>query len=30
VGGGLEFHSAPGLGTEVRAWFPIKWRLPQS
>jgi len=26
AGGGLKFHSAPGEGTEVRAWFPIKWR----
>jgi signal transduction histidine kinase len=25
AGGGLEFKSAPGKGTEVRAWFPVKW-----
>ena len=25
AGGGLEFHSAPGKGTEVHAWFPIRW-----
>jgi len=30
VGGNLEFVSAPGQGTEVRAWFPIRWRLPQT
>jgi PAS domain S-box-containing protein len=26
AGGGLEFKSAPGKGTEVHAWFPLKWR----
>jgi len=26
AGGGLKFESAPGKGTEVRAWFPLKWR----
>jgi signal transduction histidine kinase len=26
AGGGLEFNSAPGRGTEVHAWFPLKWR----
>jgi signal transduction histidine kinase len=26
AGGGLKFESAPGEGTEVRAWFPLKWR----
>jgi len=26
AGGGLLFHSSPGKGTEVRAWFPLKWR----
>jgi signal transduction histidine kinase len=26
AGGGLKFHSAPGKGTEVHAWFPLKWR----
>jgi signal transduction histidine kinase len=25
TGGNLEFISTPGGGTEVRAWFPIKW-----
>jgi signal transduction histidine kinase len=25
AGGGLELDSAPGRGTEVRAWFPLKW-----
>ena len=31
AGGGLEFNSAKGLGTEVHAWFPLKWRtrLPE-
>jgi signal transduction histidine kinase len=26
AGGGLEFISAKGKGTEVHAWFPLKWR----
>jgi signal transduction histidine kinase len=26
AGGGLKFNSAPGQGTEVLAWFPLKWR----
>ena len=26
AGGGLEFKSVPGKGTEVHAWFPLKWR----
>ncbi len=26
VGGGFECRSAPGQGTEVHAWFPLKWR----
>lgn len=30
AGGGLEYKSAPGHGTEVRAWFPLKWRPVQS
>jgi signal transduction histidine kinase len=25
AGGGLQYHSAPGKGTEVHAWFPLKW-----
>jgi signal transduction histidine kinase len=25
AGGGLEYHAAPGQGTDVRAWFPLKW-----
>jgi PAS domain S-box-containing protein len=28
AGGGLEFKSAPKNGTEVHAWFPLKWRTP--
>jgi signal transduction histidine kinase len=28
AGGGLEFKSAPGRGTQVHAWFPLKWRTP--
>jgi PAS domain S-box-containing protein len=24
--GGLECKSAPGQGTEIHAWFPLKWR----
>jgi len=30
AGGGLEFTSAPGQGTEVHAWFPLKWQTPPS
>jgi two-component system, NarL family, sensor histidine kinase NreB len=30
AGGGLEFKSAPGRGTEVHAWFPLKWQTPPS
>lgn len=31
AGGGLRFNSAPGKGTEVIAWFPLKWRaVPDS
>jgi len=30
AGGGLEFKSAPGQGSEVHAWFPLKWRIPSS
>jgi signal transduction histidine kinase len=26
--GGLEYLAAPGQGTEVHAWFPLKWRVP--
>lgn len=29
AGGGVEFISQPGKGTEVRAWFPLKWQGPQ-
>ncbi len=29
AGGGLEFHSAPGQGTEVHAWFPLKWHTAE-
>jgi signal transduction histidine kinase len=28
AGGGLQYYSAPGQGTEVRAWFPLKWADP--
>jgi signal transduction histidine kinase len=28
AGGGLEYDSTPGRGTEVRAWFPLKWAQP--
>jgi signal transduction histidine kinase len=30
AGGGLEYLSSPGHGTEVHAWFPIKWRVENS
>ncbi len=30
AGGGLEFTSLPGQGTEVHAWFPLKWQSPPS
>jgi signal transduction histidine kinase len=30
AGGGLEFTSLPGQGTEVHAWFPLKWQTPPS
>jgi len=30
TGGGLEFKSAPKQGTEVHAWFPLKWKTPSS
>jgi PAS domain S-box-containing protein len=30
AGGGLEFKSNPGQGTEVHAWFPLKWQTPPS
>ena len=25
AGGGLEYQSVPGQGTEVHAWFPLEW-----
>ncbi len=28
AGGGLELKSTPGQGTEVHAWFPLKWKSP--
>jgi signal transduction histidine kinase len=28
AGGGLEYISSKGKGTEVHAWFPLKWRDP--
>jgi signal transduction histidine kinase len=30
VAGRLEFKSNPGQGTEVHAWFPLKWRTTDS
>jgi PAS domain S-box-containing protein len=30
AGGGLEFKSVRGQGTEVHAWFPLKWQTPPS
>jgi signal transduction histidine kinase len=27
--GGLEHKSAPGKGTEVHAWFPLRWRTQE-
>jgi PAS domain S-box-containing protein len=30
AGGGLDFNSAPGRGTEVLAWFPLKWQTTPS
>jgi PAS domain S-box-containing protein len=30
AGGGLEFTSVPRHGTEVHAWFPLKWQIPPS
>jgi signal transduction histidine kinase len=26
AGGGIEYHSAPGRGTEIHAWFPLIWK----
>jgi len=28
AGGRLEFNSVPQRGTEVHAWFPLKWQTP--
>jgi signal transduction histidine kinase len=28
AGGGLQYHSTLGQGTEVHAWFPLKWAHP--
>jgi two-component system sensor histidine kinase UhpB len=28
AGGGLELKSAAGQGTEVHAWFPLRWKTP--
>jgi signal transduction histidine kinase len=28
AGGGLQYHAAPGQGTEVHGWFPLKWAQP--
>jgi len=30
AGGGLEFTSRRGKGTEVHAWFPLKWQAAQN
>ncbi|MEY2427544.1 MAG: hypothetical protein QOJ40_429 [Verrucomicrobiota bacterium] len=30
AGGGLTCVSSPGSGTEVQAWFPLKWQPPQA
>ena len=30
AGGGLEFKSVPKRGTQVHAWFPLKWKTPSS
>ena len=30
AGGQLEFNSVPGQGSEVHAWFPLKWQTPPS
>ena len=30
AGGGLEFKSSPGQGTDVQAWFPLKWQTQPS
>ncbi len=30
AGGGLEFKSVPKRGTEVHAWFPLKWKSSSS
>jgi signal transduction histidine kinase len=27
AGGGLQYHSTPGQGTEVHAWFPLRWAI---
>jgi len=28
AGGGLQYHATLGQGTEVHAWFPLKWAHP--
>jgi signal transduction histidine kinase len=28
AGGRLQYQAAPGQGTEVHAWFPLKWAQP--
>jgi len=30
AGGGIEYLSARGQGTEIHAWFPIKWKETQN
>jgi PAS domain S-box-containing protein len=29
-GGAVDFNSIPGKGTNVQAWFPLKWQMPPS
>ncbi len=30
TGGALECRSTPGQGTEIHAWFPLKWRTEET
>jgi two-component system sensor histidine kinase UhpB len=30
LGGGLEIKSAPGHGTEIHAWLPLRWQTESS
>ena len=29
AGGGFELNSAPDEGTEIHAWFPLRWQTPE-